>query len=95
MDALHKILDQGFHYETDFYQIPSAKWETALNTKIANFVHEYNSPDNMVIVYYAGHGYVGDETRKFKLAAYVEPHSIFRSPHLAHSRLTFRNGLAW
>lgn len=85
MDELHKILDEDFHYETYFFQIPSARWETALVMRIANFVHEYNSPDNMVIVYYAGHGYVGDETNKFKLAAYVEPHPTFRSSHLAHS----------
>lgn len=77
MDALHKILAEGFQFETDFYQIPSVKWETALNTKVANFVHENNNLDNMVIVYYAGHGYVGDETGRFKLAAYVEPQSDF------------------
>lgn len=80
MDALHKILDEGFHYETEFFQIPSERWETALNTKIATFAHKYNSPDNMIIVYYAGHGYLGNETKKFKLAAYVEPHSIFDHP---------------
>lgn len=77
MDALRKIFAKDFHFETDFYEIPSVKWETALNTKVANFVHEYDSPDNMVIVYYAGHGYVGEETKQFKLAAYVELLSIY------------------
>lgn len=74
---MRKIFAKDFHFETDFYQIPSVKWETALNTKVANFVHEYDSPDNMVIVYYAGHGYVGEETNQFKLAAYVEVRSIY------------------
>lgn len=72
MDALHKIFAEDFHFETEFFQIPSEKWETALNTKVANFIYEYDSPDNMVIVYYAGHGYVGKETKQFKLAAYVD-----------------------
>lgn len=74
---MRKIFATDFHFETEFFQIPSLKSETALNTKVANFVHEYDSPDNMVIVYYAGHGYVGEETKQFKLAAYVKLLSIY------------------
>lgn len=80
MGALHQIFDEDFHFETEFFQIPSVKWETALNTKVANFVYEYDNPDNMVIVYYAGHGYVGHETRQLKLSAYVEPNSFCDHP---------------
>lgn len=74
---MRNIFAKDFQFETDFYQIPSVKCETALNTKVANFVHDYDSPDNMVIVYYAGHGYVGEESKQFKLAAYVELLSIY------------------
>ena len=53
----------------DYFEIPSEKWQTAHQLKVADFVHQYDSPDCMVIIYYGGHGYIGKETRELKLSA--------------------------
>ncbi|MCJ1463168.1 hypothetical protein MMC07_001773 [Pseudocyphellaria aurata] len=72
VDMLRDIFAKDFHFETDYFEIPSEKWSTALQLKIANFIHEYNSPDCMVVIYYGGHGYEGIETKKLKLSAKIE-----------------------
>ena len=69
VDALRELLTEGFQYETDYYQIPSARWETALFSKVADFLHKYDDPQCLVVIYYGGHGYNGKDTGHFKWAA--------------------------
>ena len=69
VDVLREIFANSFHFETDYFEIPSEKWQTALQLKVADFIHQYDSPDCMVIIYYGGHGYIGKETRELKLSA--------------------------
>lgn len=69
MDNLREIFAEGFLFETDHFEIPSERWQTALQRKVADFIHEYDSPDCMVIIYYGGHGYIGEETGQLKLSA--------------------------
>lgn len=73
MNILKDTLAKDFQFETDSFEIPSERWETALQKKVADFVHEYDSPDCMVIIYYAGHAYIGGDTGKLKVAAYAVP----------------------
>ena len=71
VDRLHGILKERFHYETQDFQIPSINSDTSLLRTVSSFIDTYNSPDNLMIVYYGGHGYNGTETKQFKLAASV------------------------
>jgi len=66
---LQDIFERRFHYTTDTYEIPSEKSETGLQKKIADFAHEYNQPNNLMILYYSGHAYTGKESQALKLAA--------------------------
>lgn len=59
--GLKDLFSTKFGYTTDSFQIPNDKTTTALNSKVAEFVHRYNSPDNLQIIYYAGHGFPGEE----------------------------------
>jgi len=68
VDRLRQLFQNRFHFETDYYEIPSEKRETALHLKLAQFCHKYDSPENLAIIYYGGHGYMG-KSKKFKLAA--------------------------
>ncbi|KAL8692460.1 MAG: hypothetical protein Q9218_002528 [Villophora microphyllina] len=72
VDALRDFFDKEFNYETDSFQIPKERWSTALQKRIADLYYEYDSADCLTILYYAGHGYIGAETQKFKLSAKVE-----------------------
>ncbi|KAL8986001.1 MAG: hypothetical protein Q9205_000426 [Flavoplaca limonia] len=69
VDALRKLFDEDFNYETDYFLIPKARWQTALQKRIADLFYEYDSPDCLTIIYYGGHGYVGKESKSLKLAA--------------------------
>lgn len=69
VDALRDFFTDEFKYETDYFQIPKARWQTALQKRIADLFYEYDSPDCLTIIYYGGHGYVGEETRSLKLSA--------------------------
>ena len=76
MDRLQAIFKTQFNFETQHFQIPPNKSDTALLAAVTNFANEYNSPDNLMIVYYGGHGYRGSETQQFKLAALVKIRSL-------------------
>ena len=69
VDALRTLFDKEFKYETDYFLIPKARWQTALQKRIADLFYEYDSPDCLTIIYYGGHGYVGEESNSLKLAA--------------------------
>lgn len=71
VDALHAFFRDEFHFETDYYEIPSQRWRTGLNKKLSDFIWEYDSPDCLVLIYYGGHAYTGEETGLFKLAGSV------------------------
>lgn len=71
MDALNDLFANDFKFETDYYEIPSERWQTGLMRKVSDFMWKYDSPDCLTIIYYGGHGYEGKETMEFKLAAYV------------------------
>ncbi|KAL9117701.1 MAG: hypothetical protein Q9187_005758 [Circinaria calcarea] len=71
-NRLQTIFKDRLRYETQDFQIPSTKSETSFHHAVSSFVNAYNSPDNLMIVYYGGHGYKGTETNQFKLAAKEE-----------------------
>ena len=71
VDSLNKMFEEEFLFETEAFQIPSKKSSTALMATVAAFCMKYDSPDCLAIIYYAGHGYPGQETGSFKLAAKV------------------------
>lgn len=66
---LRDLLNDEFHFKTEYYEIPSERWETALHKRLADFCYEYDSPEDLAIIYYGGHAYEGEETKEFKLAA--------------------------
>ena len=69
VDRLRTIFERDFGFETDLYQIPSKKSQSGLMSKVAQFINEYDDPDCLAIIYYAGHGNDGEETKKFKFYA--------------------------
>ena len=69
MDKLRQLFEEDFKFETECFEIPSSRWETALHKRLADFCYRYDSPEDLAIIYYGGHAYLGQETKEFKLAA--------------------------
>ncbi|KAI9729939.1 MAG: hypothetical protein M1834_006136 [Cirrosporium novae-zelandiae] len=81
--ALQSILRDKFHYATDAFQIPSRRSETALVKKVSDFVNAYDDSDNLIILYYGGHGYVDEEydgTEVLKISAREEGNGDIGDP---------------
>ena len=71
VDALKDLFKDDFKFETDYFEIPAERWQTSLLRKVSDFIWQYDSRDCLAIIYYGGHGYVGQETKSLKLSAYV------------------------
>ena len=69
VDKLRELFETNFKFNTEYYEIPSDRYETGLHKKLADFCYEYDSPEDLAIIYYGGHAYTGQETKEFKFAA--------------------------
>ncbi|KAL8938810.1 MAG: hypothetical protein Q9216_003691 [Gyalolechia sp. 2 TL-2023] len=87
VDALRALLADGFRYETHCFEIPTNRWQTALQKRIADFLYEYDSPDCLAIIYYGGHGHEGKETKSLKLYAYAALRKYTSTKFLAYRRV--------
>ena len=62
VDALRALLTNKFNFETYEFKIPSKEWQTYFVKAVADFLYDYDSPNNLAIIYYGGHGYLKLET---------------------------------
>ena len=62
MDALRDVLANDLNFETYEFQIPPRVWQTSFAKAVADFSCTYDSPKNLAIIYYGGHGYMKQET---------------------------------
>ncbi|KAI0411724.1 hypothetical protein F5X98DRAFT_42481 [Xylaria grammica] len=60
-NQLAKMFRESFGYRTLPYQIPSEDPQRQLNLHVAQFIASYGRDDNLIIVYYGGHGSQGGE----------------------------------
>ncbi|KAM3432708.1 hypothetical protein NHJ13734_006766 [Beauveria thailandica] len=59
--ALQQVLDADYRYHTQTWQIPTvANPSIKLGMQMASFL-EHARPDQLLIIYYSGHGYVGSD----------------------------------
>ncbi|OIW28985.1 hypothetical protein CONLIGDRAFT_403080 [Coniochaeta ligniaria NRRL 30616] len=63
--ALEKVFRERYNYHTDKWQIPTVPNPSIkLGVQMASFL-ENARPDHLLIVYYAGHGYVGPDNQLY------------------------------
>ncbi|KAL2175861.1 uncharacterized protein P884DRAFT_271177 [Thermothelomyces heterothallicus CBS 202.75] len=61
MLALERVFQERYHYHTDKWAIPTVPNPSVkLGVRIASFLDNAR-PDHLLIIYYAGHGYVGPD----------------------------------
>jgi hypothetical protein len=56
IQALEDLLQDTFNYSVERYAIPSEKPQRMLCSALNTFLDLYGTSDNLVIVYYGGHG---------------------------------------
>lgn len=56
--ALSRTFTELFSFTVTQHTIPSVKPERKLNRRVAEFLDDYDDKHHLLIVYYAGHGYL-------------------------------------
>lgn len=56
VDDLGRVFRNDFNYSVGSYRIPSRDPQSSLNLKMAQFISECGGDNNLIIVYYGGHG---------------------------------------
>ncbi len=65
LDLLDNVLTQDYNYHTERWQIPTVPNPSIkLGVQMASFL-DHARPDHLLIIYYAGHGYVGPDNQLY------------------------------
>lgn len=56
IEQLQTLFQETFNYTARPYQIPSTNSQASLNLQIASFLHSFTGSDNLLVIYYGGHG---------------------------------------
>ncbi|PKS07490.1 hypothetical protein jhhlp_006094 [Lomentospora prolificans] len=65
LDSLEKVFRDQYHYRTERWNIPTvANPSIKLGVQMASFLESARS-DHLLIIYYAGHGYVGADNQLY------------------------------
>ncbi|KAJ4384756.1 hypothetical protein N0V86_000358 [Didymella sp. IMI 355093] len=76
---LDTLFRDRFHYHTETIELNlSTKPQLQLNSRVSNFTEKYDGPNNLLIVYYTGHGVFReqDKPQYLQLAATVNPSNV-------------------
>ena len=74
VERLKSVLEKRFHYEAQIETIDKnveQQLQVCVNAIVANFVRENDGPDNLLIVYYTGHGKPGSSVGELDLFGLV------------------------
>lgn len=69
--ALGELFSRGFHFNIDFYPIPSEQSHVTLDTRINLLLTEHGDANNLLIIHYGGHGDSNDDDGEQKLAVWA------------------------
>ena len=58
---LQDVLGNDYAFYVETWEIPTAKAHNSLATKLLDFINAHEGKDNLLIVYYGGHGRMDDD----------------------------------
>lgn len=61
IDELKRTFRELYKYKVSEWTIPWDKPERRLNLKVGEFLEEHDDKDHLLIVYYAGHGFLNEQ----------------------------------
>ena len=68
---VHAIFRQDFHFEVEYYAIPTRKSFLELDKRINLLLKSCGFEDNLIIMYYGGHGDPNDQAGEDQLAVWA------------------------
>jgi hypothetical protein len=74
VDELTKVFANIFGYDVQELELPATNAQLTLNSRVSTWACEHNSTDNLLIVYYAGHGIWDTDLGVLEFA----PYAIYR-----------------
>ena len=77
IEDLHHVFEEAYHFDVEFWRIPSEGSHKKLNRKVLDFVElGDDSRDDLKIVYYGGHGMLAHNRQSF-WARYVQHNALY------------------
>ncbi|KAL8790092.1 MAG: hypothetical protein Q9213_000794 [Squamulea squamosa] len=61
VQELDEVLTQTYRFRTQQWSIPSLGSHNALAFRLMEFLRDYDNNENLLLVYYGGHGYMNDD----------------------------------
>ena len=73
VDKLKAVFEDQFGYSASIAKLSptKGKLQVQVNKQVADFVHDHDGPNNLLIVYYAGHGKPGQNFGDLEIFGYV------------------------
>ena len=72
VEELSKLFREDFRFEVEHTQLNNVKPpQQQLNAAISNFVLEHDDPNNLLVIYYAGHAFFNEKAMQLILAGSV------------------------
>lgn len=68
VSELRDIFEKRFHFTTKTVELGLNKATAKLEHAILSMLIKYDDPQNLLIIYYAGHGFYHKEKKKLQLA---------------------------
>lgn len=69
--SLGRLFSKKFHYDVDYFAIPSANSHVELDTRINLLLQQRGHLDHLLIIYYGGHGDPDNNIGEEKLAVWA------------------------
>ncbi|KAL1645886.1 hypothetical protein SLS61_008147 [Didymella pomorum] len=74
VQELDTLFRNRFHYTTEIVELNmKGKPQLQLKSRVSKFIEDYDGPNNLLIVYYTGHGVYKDTENYLQLAACMNP----------------------
>lgn len=58
---LQEVFDRRYNFQTEEWKIPGNRAHNSLAIRLVKFLEEYESEENLLILYYGGHGGMNDD----------------------------------
>ena len=60
-EAANSKVAKTYHYHIEQWRIPSRRSHNSLVKRLTDFLDEYECKENLLVIYYGGHGHLNDD----------------------------------